>query len=169
MGGAATHSNVLTYCGFWTQANPAQQIVRGVGDAVLREIEAVGGDASPVRTPSNVVIALLDPEVVKFALDRICERAGIEVLVHATITGATSAGDGVAWVNVFDHSGTNTMAAGAFVDATGDADLATFAGATVRYGGDDGAVQNGTLVVRFGGIADDADTSRGAWKRRTCG
>jgi NADPH-dependent 2,4-dienoyl-CoA reductase/sulfur reductase-like enzyme len=164
LGGAATHSNVLTYCGFWTQADPAVQIVRGVGDDVLREIANCGGDVTPVRTPSNVVIALLDPEIVKFALDRVCERAGIDVLLHATLIGATSAGDGVAWVSVYDHGGTSTISAGAFVDASGDADLAALGGAAVRYGGADGAAQNGTLVVRFGGIAAEADTSRSAWE-----
>ena len=164
LGGAATHSNVLTYCGFWTQADPAVQIVRGVGESVLREIDALGGDASPVRTPSNVVIALLDPEIVKFALDRVCERAGIDVLLHTTLIGATSAADGIAWIDTYDHGGRSEYAAGAFVDASGDADLATLCGAAVRYGGSDGAAQNGTLVVRFGGIAATADTSRGAWE-----
>jgi hypothetical protein len=165
LGGAATHSNVLTYCGFWTQADPAVQIVRGVGDDVLREIEILGGDATPVRTASNVVIALLDPEIVKFALDRICERAGVDVLLHATLTDATLAGDRIASVAVYDHGGTGWISAHAFVDASGDADLAARSGAGVRYGGHDGAVQNGTLVVRFGGIEADADTSRTAWER----
>ena len=166
LGGAATHSNVLTYCGFWTQSDPAIPIVRGVGGDVLDEIAELGGDVAPIRTPSNVVIALLDPEIVKFALDRVCERAEhIDVLLHATLIGATSAADGVAWVDVYDHGGVSTIAAGAFVDASGDADLATRAGAGVRYGGADGAAQNGTLVVRLGGIAADADTSRGAWER----
>jgi hypothetical protein len=165
LGGAATHSNVLTYCGIWTQSDPAVQIVQGVGGDVLREIDALGGDASPVRTPSNVVIALLDPEIVKFALDNVCERAGVDVLLHATLTGAHSAADGVAWCDVYDHGGTQTLAAGAFVDASGDADLASLCGAAVRYGGTDGAAQNGTLVVRFGGIAANADTSRVAWER----
>jgi hypothetical protein len=164
LGGAATHSNVLTYCGFWTQADPAVQIVRGVGENVLREIDALGGDTAPVRTASNVVIALLDPEIVKFALDRVCERAGIDVLLHTTLIGATSAADGIAWIDTFDHGGTTEYAAAAFVDASGDADLATLCGAAVRYGGSDGAAQNGTLVVRFGGIAADADTSRAAWE-----
>ena len=164
LGGAATHSNVLTYCGFWTQADPAVQIVRGVGEDVLREIETLGGDATPVRTPSNVVIALLDPEIVKFALDRVCERAGVDTLLHSTLTDAAQTGGRVASVAVYDHGGTSHIAARAFVDASGDADLAARSGAGVRYGGSDGAVQNGTLVVRFGGIAADADISRTAWE-----
>ena len=165
LGGAATHSNVLTYCGFWTQAEPAVQIVRGVGETVLREIETLGGDATPVRTPSNVVIALLDPEIVKFALDRVCERAGVDAILHCTLTGATVTDGRIASVATYDHGGTSSISARAFVDASGDADLAARSGAGVRYGGADGATQNGTLVVRFGGIAANADTSRGTWER----
>jgi hypothetical protein len=163
LGGAATHSNVLTYCGFWTQADPAVLVVRGIGETVLHEIAALGGDVTPVRTSSNVVVALLDPEIVKFALDRVCERAGVDALLHATVTGAASAGERITSVAVYDHGGTSSIAARAFVDASGDADLAARSGAGVRYGDAAGAVQNGTLVVRFGGIADDADTSRTAW------
>ncbi len=155
---------MLTYCGFWTQADPALQIVRGVGESVLREIESLGGDAAPVRTPSNVVIALLDPEIVKFALDRVCERAGVDVILHATLTDTTLVGGRVASVAIYDHGGTGWISAQAFVDASGDADLAARSGAGVRYGGADGLVQNGTLVVRFGGIDANADTSRTAWE-----
>ncbi len=163
LGGAATHSNVLTYCGFWTQADPAVRVVRGVGETVLNEIAVLGGDTAPMRTSSNVVVALLDPEIVKYALDRVCERAGIDVLLHATLTDATAVDGTLASATIYDHGGTSPIAARAFVDATGDADLAARSGAGVRYGNADGAVQNGTLVVRFGGIAADADTSRNAW------
>ena len=163
LGGAATRSNVLTYCGFWTQADPPAKIVGGVGDEVLREIAALGGDTAPVRTSSNVVIALLDPEIVKFALDNVCERANIDVLLHATLTGATSTDGRIASIEISGHAGTATLNARAFVDASGDADLAARAGAGVRYGDLGGEVQNGTMVIRFGGIAAGADTSRAAW------
>ena len=163
LGGAATHSNVLTYCGFWTQADPPAKIVGGVGDEVLHAIDALGGDIAPVRTSSNVVITLLDPEIVKFALDNVCEHVAVDVLLHATLTGATSHDGRIASVEISDHAGTATLTASAFVDASGDADLAARAGAAVRYGDPGGEVQNGTMVIRFGGIAPDADTSRAAW------
>jgi hypothetical protein len=138
--------------------------VLGVAEEVLREIDALGGDASAHRMPvSGVVVALLDPEVVKYALDRVCERANVDVVLHATIAGATVSGGRITAVDVMDHNGRKTLEARAFVDASGEADLAARAGATTRYGDVDGAVQSGTLVVRFGGIAPDADTSRLTW------
>ena len=46
------------------------------------------------------------------------------------------------------------MRARAFVDASGEGDLAFFAGASTRYG-NDGLVNLGTLGTRFGGIGKD--------------
>jgi hypothetical protein len=57
-----------------------------------------------------------------------------------------------------DHSGEHWIEADAFVDASGDCDLAAFSGASTRYG-NGGAVNLGTLGTRFGGVAADADIS----------
>ena len=50
-------------------------------------------------------------------------------------------------------AGEHTLSARAFVDASGEGDLAQFAGAATRYG-NDGAVNLGTLATRFGGIPE---------------
>jgi FAD dependent oxidoreductase len=50
----------------------------------------------------------------------------------------------------------------AFVDATGECDLAFFAGASTRYG-NHGFVNLGTLGTRFGGIKPDADLNAETW------
>jgi hypothetical protein len=57
-------------------------------------------------------------------------------------------------------SGEHQLGAKAFVDASGDCDLAFFAGASTRYG-NNGAVNLGTLGTRFGGIAPESDASAG--------
>jgi len=166
LGGAATLSNVLTYCGFWTQADPPLACVGGAGRRVLDEIATLGVDVRPQRmSSSGVVVALIEPEAVKLALDRILARAGVEVILHARISGASSAGDRVRDLRVLDHSGEFTLAADAYVDGTGEADLAYFSGAATRFGDVDGRYQNGTLAIRFGGIEPGADISRATWER----
>jgi FAD dependent oxidoreductase len=57
--------------------------------------------------------------------------------------------------------GLHRLGAKGFVDASGDCDLAFFAGASTRYG-NHGAVNLGTLGTRFGGIAPEADVSAGS-------
>jgi hypothetical protein len=163
LGGAATRSGVLTYCGFWTQGDPPQPAVGGVGGAVLTALEALGGISGPVRTSSNVVIALIEAEPVKLALDRLCAAAGVDVILHGRLAAAESDGDLVRTAIAIDHLGTFALEATAFVDASGEADLADRAGAATRYGDAAGFAQIGTLAVRFGGIARDADVSRAAW------
>jgi hypothetical protein len=62
----------------------------------------------------------------------------------------------IASLHVVDHAGVHELTADAFVDATGEADLASFGGASVRYG-NHGMVQNGSLGVRFGGVPATVD------------
>ncbi|WP_028922521.1 FAD-dependent oxidoreductase [Pseudonocardia acaciae] len=164
LGGAATLRNVTTYCGLWTQAEPPERAVAGVADEVLDELRRLDGVEGPVRSPSGYVIAVFDPEAAKLALDRVCARAGVSVLLHAMVTGARREDDRVTAVTVADHRGAHELTAAAFVDATGEGDLAFQAGASTRYG-NHGTVQAGTLSVRIGGIAPDADVSRDRWAR----
>jgi len=165
LGGAATLSSVLTYCGFWTQADPPLRCVGGVGALVIDEIARYGGYEGPLRMhSSNVVVALLAPEPVKVALDNVCEAAGVDVILHALVTGATSHAGRITEITFTDHGGQKHLTANAFVDASGDANLASIAGADTRYGDGSGQVQNGTLAMRFGGIDRAADVSRNAWQ-----
>ncbi|MDQ6925873.1 MAG: FAD-dependent oxidoreductase [Candidatus Eremiobacteraeota bacterium] len=166
LGGAATRSGVLTYCGFWTQADPFARAVGGVGAEVLAMLDALGGMSGPIRTGStSVVIALIEPEAVKLALDRMCAAAGVDVILHARLTAVESDAAGVRTALALDHDGTFALDATAFVDASGEADLAHQAGAATRYGDAQGRVQNGTLAMRVGGIPRDADVSRAEWAR----
>ncbi|MEA2689367.1 MAG: hypothetical protein QOD51_1974 [Candidatus Eremiobacteraeota bacterium] len=164
LGGAATRSGVLTYCGFWTQAEPPQRAVGGIGADVLEALQRLGGISGPARTErTRVVIALIEPEAVKLALDRLCTAAGVDVILHARLVAAESDDAILQSAIAFDHQDTFVLEAGAFVDASGEADLAHFCGAATRYGDVDGRVQNGTLAMRIGGIPRDADISRAVW------
>lgn len=164
LGGAATQRNVLTYCGLYTQGTPARQAVGGVGEQVLERLRALSGMQAPVRIsePSNAVIALIDPEAVKLALDQVVRLDGLDVLLHTLLVGAERVGDCIHSVVLQDDRGPRTVMARAFVDASGEGNLAAFGGAAVRYG-NHGVAQAGTLGVRFGGIAPGADSSGKRW------
>src|SRR6185437_3089672 len=57
-------------------------------------------------------------------------------------------------ITYHDHGGGHALTARAFVDTSGEGDLAALAGAATRYG-NDGAVNLGTLSTRFGGVPRD--------------
>jgi hypothetical protein len=159
LGGAGTLRNVLTYCGLYTLGERPLQAVGGVAELVLTKLREWGAVTPPQR--HRGVFAVFDPEAAKRALDEVCAEAGVDVLLHAFVTGADREGDRVALVHYTDHSGEHSLAASAFVDASGEADLAWLAGAATRYG-NSGAVNLGTLGTRFGGIAPGADVSADA-------
>lgn len=153
LGGASTMRNVLTYCGLYTLGHEPRQAVRGVADALLEKLQKRAAVTPPLR--HRGVFVVFDPEAVKLSLDELCAEAGVDVLFHGFVSDAGRDGDRIRSLTFRDHGGAHVLEAAAFVDATGDCDLAFLAGASTRYG-NHGAVNLGTLGIRFGGIDPNA-------------
>ena len=152
LGGASTLRNVVTYCGLYTLGDSPRQAVSGIAEEVMQGLRAMGAVTGPQR--HRGVFVVFEPEAVKRVLDRLCAEAGVDVLLHAFVNGATRDRDRIVEVLWQDHAGVHTARAKAFVDASGEGDLAFFADASTRYG-NDGMVNLGTLGTRFGGIPRD--------------
>jgi hypothetical protein len=152
LGGASTMRNVLTYCGLYTLAETPRQAVKGVAEDVLQRLHRLGAVTGPRR--NRGVFVVFDPEAVKHVLDAQCHDAGVDVLLQAFVTEANRSGDRLSEIAYHDHGGRHRIAAKAFVDASGEGDLAWLGGAATRYG-NDGAVNLGTLATRFGGVPPD--------------
>lgn len=152
LGGASTLRNVVTYCGLYTLGDPPRQAVAGIAEEVMQGLRGMGAVTGPQR--HRGVFVVFEPEAVKRVLDRLCAEAGVDVLLHAFVNGATRDRDRIVEVSWQDHAGVHTVRAKAFVDASGEGDLAFFVDAATRYG-NDGMVNLGTLGTRFGGIPRD--------------
>lgn len=152
LGGAATMRNVVTFCGLYTLGDPPRRAVRGIADEVTHGLKRMGAITDPIR--HRGVYVVFEPEAVKLVLDQLVGEAGVEVMFGAFVTGADRQDGTMTTVTVAGHEGLSTFAAKAFVDCTGEGDLAAFGGASTRYG--NGAEVNlGTLGTRFGGIPED--------------
>jgi len=162
LGGASTMRNVLTYCGLYTLGERPRQAVFGVAEDVVAKLRRLGGISAPHR--HRGVFVVIDPEATKRALDEICLENNVDVLLHAFVGSAERGRNRIASVTYHDHGGAHLLYGKAFIDATGDCDLASFAGASTRYG-NHGAVNLGTLGTRFGGISPDAEVSADAISR----
>jgi hypothetical protein len=162
LGGASTMRNVLTYCGLYTLGERPRQAVFGVAEDVVAKLRRLGGISAPHR--HRGVFVVIDPEATKRALDEICQENKVDVMLHAFVGSAERDRDRIVSVTYHDHGGAHRLHAKAFVDATGDCDLASFAGASTRYG-NHGAVNLGTLGTRFSGISSDAEVSADAISR----
>jgi hypothetical protein len=154
LGGAATASLVLAWCGFYPQRPGPRPdpVVGGVGRMALDRLAALGLDVAPYYSATGNWNIRLNPEAVKLALDGLVADAGVELVLHTRVVGAVTGPGGVEAVRLADPRGLREVAAGAFVDASGDAALAFAAGmpACDLHGG---AVQPASLPVRIGGVA----------------
>jgi hypothetical protein len=160
LGGAATLKCVQTYCGLYTISDKPRPAVLGVAAQVVQKLRKIGGASGPIEFRG--VFLAIDSEAVKFALDEVCSEVGVEVLLHAQVVRAERDGGLIRQVTYHDHNGDHDVDGKAFVDASGDCDLAFFAGASTRYG-NHGFINLGTLGTRFGGIKPGADLDANTW------
>jgi FAD dependent oxidoreductase len=163
LGGASTIRNVLSYCGFYTLGAVSRQAVKGVGEDLLQRLRGAEAVSSPVR--HRGVFITFDPEHVKLALDEMCKEAGVSVILHSFVCAAALDGGRIKSVDFVGHGGVVRVFGKAFVDASGECDLAYIAGAATRYGNND-AVNLGTLGTRFGGIPADVEIDLEAFKTK---
>ena len=153
LGGAATNSNVLAFCGLFQNGGETEPVaaVAGASDVLMAELRALGMDTAPRRNgKTGNWLVLLEPERLKLAMDRCLADAGVETLLHARTTEAVTADAMLTELTVEAHEGPLRFAATAFVDATGDAHLARRAqgcGAAP-----DRELQPYTASIRVGGL-----------------
>ena len=163
LGGAATSSNVLAYCGFFQQGPEPVKAVGGGADLVLNELRALGLNCDPFRSPTTLNwIILLEPEAVKLALDRVLRANGVDVLLHSRVAATTRTADRIEAVTLAAMDGRRRVIGEAFVDATGDANLALVAGLPCRTGSDMGHLQAVTGPIRVGGRDKSVPIDRSA-------
>lgn len=152
-GGAATHSQVLAYCGFFLFGDKPVRMVQGIGQEMLDELELLGVPIDPWRARSGAWIVLLDPEATKLAFDRLTGRSDVDVLLHTQLADASVRDGRVESIRVLDYLGLREIEARCFVDASGHACLSAFAGVPLTQDGAAGdPLQPASLPLRIGGV-----------------
>src|SRR5262245_54710897 len=126
---------------------PGEAVVHGALNKLLRRLVLAGGAVPPSEETGFVVP--FDPEVLKLVALDLLDEAGVRYLFHALATDVI--GDGHVEGVVFEtKSGAIALKAHAFVDCTGDGDVAALAGASFEVGRDgDQHVQPMTLMFRM--------------------
>jgi hypothetical protein len=125
LGGVITQVGVDTFA--WYRHEGTVD-VRGIGIELERRAAEMGATAPDSQSCSEA----LDPELFKVVADRLVEEAGVEPLLHCLAVAPLVEDGRVRGVLTESKSGRLAVLAERVVDATGDADLASRAGAPCR-------------------------------------
>ena len=96
LGGAATLSQVLAWCGFYPQQVGAvpEPVVGGVGRQALDHLAALGLDVQPYFSASGNWPIRLNPEATKIALDRTLAASDARLTLHTSVVGVSVSATG---------------------------------------------------------------------------
>lgn len=158
LGGAATLSQVLAWCGFYPQrpAKVPQAVVAGVGRRALDHLDRLGIDVAPYYSGTGNWNIRLNPEATKIALDRTVADSGAVLALHTQVVEVLRTGNRIEALRLSDPRGIREVAASAFVDASGEAAMAFLGGAGACALHDPHQVQPASYPVRIGGVSVDA-------------
>lgn len=107
----------------------------------------------------------IDPELLKITYYEMLKEAGVTVLLYTFVCDVVMDGNRVAGVVTEGKSGRITFTADVIVDATGDGDVAAFAGAEFCLGREtDHAMQPATLMFKVGGVDMDRAVFPGSFE-----
>lgn len=157
-GGGAVAGMSGTICGMYAATDnhcaPPRQVVHGFLDEFVAAIERRGGLTDPVRY-GKTFTRVHDPLTWRDTADALLAEAGVQVLLHTTVTGTLVEGnERVDGVVAYTKEGPIRIDAKVTIDASGDADVVAMAGLP-SFVGDDGHVQNPTMIFRLLGVDVD--------------
>ncbi len=157
-GGQATHCSLPSYCGFFTQADPAEQAVGGIGQIVLDNLASIGFYNGPQRAlRTGTCVIPIDAEATKYAFDKCLLDSNAHYLLHTRVVDVEIADGTVKAVICSTDRGRLKVRADVFVDASGEANLVAMAGGNYRASSGEGESQVATMMFRIGGVPVSAD------------
>ena len=155
LGGMGTAGGVTNFAGLYGRRDGVmQQLVHGVVDELLERIECLGGLNAPQDgLQGRIRVRSYDVAAYKCAADQWLLAAGVELLCHAQAVGVVRADGGrISAVLVETKSGRGAIRAREFIDCSGDADIAHFAGLPYTLGDGAGDALYPSTMFRIGGV-----------------
>jgi hypothetical protein len=164
LGGMGTAAGVTNFCGlFANRFGTIEQVVHGIADDLLAGIKALDGLKAPHTVFGKINAQAYDTAAYKIAADRLLTDAGVRILFHALGAGVIMDGAGAIRALLLEtKSGRRAVLGRVFIDASGDGDLAYWAGAVTETGGADGAVMYPSTMFRVSDVDPQAARDR-AW------
>ena len=148
-GGMGTAGMVPAFMAFGDGVN---QLASGFGGELLDRLIAAGGAGELTASPDRTGGFSIEIEKLKRVYDDLATTAGVQFSFHTHLVGVEAEGGRVQAAVLWGKSGLFGVRAKAWVDATGDGDLAAWAGAPFEKGDADGNMMPGTLCSLWANI-----------------
>jgi len=155
LGGMGTAGGVTNFAGLYgRRGGQMQQLVHGVASELLQRIDTLGGLNAPQDgLQGRIRVRSYDVAAYKCAADQLLAGAGVQLLFHAWAAGVAMHDDGrIDAVLVETKSGRRAVRAREFIDASGDADIAHFAGVPYELGDGAGDALYPSTMFRIGNV-----------------
>jgi hypothetical protein len=164
LGGMGTAAGVTNFCGLHANVHgEIRQVVQGVAADLLARIARLGGLNAPHALFGKTVAQAYDTAAYKIAADDLLLSAGVHVLFHALAAGVVmDSASRVKALLVETKSGRRAVIARAFIDCSGDGDLAAWAGAPFDKGDGAGHMLYPSTMFRINGV--DPQRAGKAWE-----
>ncbi|MDB5820262.1 MAG: hypothetical protein JWQ11_3902 [Rhizobacter sp.] len=164
LGGMGTAAGVTNFCGLHANVHgDIRRVVHGIADELLAGIEELNGLNEPHVVLGKTKAQAYDMAAFKCAADRLLVRHEVALLFHALAAGVVKTPEGrIDAVLLETKSGRVAVRGRCFIDCSGDADLAQWAGVPTEKGDEAGHLLYPTLMFRVGEV--DAASAGDAWR-----
>ena len=154
LGGMGTAGGVTNFAGLYGRKNGAmQQVVHGVVDDLLARIDALGGLNAPQDgMQGRIRVRSYDVSAYKCAADQLLLASGVQLLFHAWAAAVVMQDQQISALVVETKSGRQAIRARCFIDCSGDADVAHFAGVPFELGDGHGSALFPSTMFRVGHV-----------------
>lgn len=154
LGGMGTAGGVTNFAGLYGRKDgEMQQLVHGVVDDLLARIDALGGLNQPQDgMQGRIRVRSYDVSAYKCAADQLLLAAGVQILFHAWAAAVVMSGQAIEALVVETKSGRQAIRARRFIDCSGDADVAHFAGVPFELGDGHGSALFPSTMFRVGHV-----------------
>ena len=125
-----------------------ERVIGGIPWDFVERLKALGA-AIEENPPGNISYV---PEKYKLVAQRMVLESGVDLYLHTYLIGCTCENGHISHVILHTKKGAQAIAARYFVDCTGDADLAFFAGVPMQGKNPSGKLQPASLCFLIGGV-----------------
>lgn len=166
LGGAGTAGGLSTFCGLHAKVyGEHRRVIHGLADELLERLEKLDGLSKPHLTINDGIQAqAFDISAYKLAADELVTGHGARILFHALAVGLVMADeDTIDAVLIESKSGRAAVRGRIFIDASGDGDVAAWAGVPYEKSPGINGMLYPSLMFRINGV-DAAAAGEKPWR-----